>query len=195
MTISRPSSSRPCEAWVTSWACRMTSAQAGKPPLSRKARIMLHVELAFIVCLLVLRLVIENSIEQHFTAQDAMDLQAVVESVEQTLLRYGSQSQESSTALAQTLPLQPGLAFEVRGVNGDLLHSSSRANLAPLLGIGAPVARITPGEPAHPGGIRACLSRRDGPRYRPTGRLCLWPRRSTWSSTTSSWSDCGARSG
>lgn len=122
----------------------MKNPLADKPPPSMKARVMLHVGLAFIACLLVLRMVIEHSIEQHFTEQDAMDLQAVVDSVEQTLLRYGGQSRESSTALAQTVPLQPGLAFEVRGMNGEVLHPSSRADLAPLLRMGAPVDRITP---------------------------------------------------
>jgi two-component system, OmpR family, heavy metal sensor histidine kinase CusS len=122
----------------------MTSHLADKPPLSLKARVMLLVGLAFIVCLLLLRIVIDRSVEQHFKEQDAMDLQAAVDSVQQTLLRYGSQTQQYSEALAQTVPLHPGLAFEVREMDGDLLYRGSTANLEPLFATASPVARITP---------------------------------------------------
>ena len=122
----------------------MASPQADKRPLSLKARVMSLVGLTFIISLLLLRMVIEYSIEQHFKEQDAMDLQAVADSVRQVLLRYDSQSQRASEALAETVPLRPGLTFEVRDMDGELLHSASNAALAPLAGIASPVARITP---------------------------------------------------
>jgi two-component system, OmpR family, heavy metal sensor histidine kinase CusS len=122
----------------------MASLPAEKPPLSLKARVMSLVGLTIIICLLLLRMVIEYSIEQHFKEQDAMDLQAVVDSIQQVLVRYDSQRQRASEALAGTVPLRAGLTFEVRELDGELLYPASNAALEPLLEIASPVTRITP---------------------------------------------------
>ena len=52
-----------------------------KAPLSLANRVMLFVAAAVLLCALLLASMLQNSIEQHFSEQDAGELQAVAHSV------------------------------------------------------------------------------------------------------------------
>lgn len=104
---------------------------------------MLYTAVAIVICLILMRSVIERSIHIHFMEQDAKDLVAVATAVEQVLLRHGDSTDQLATTLVHTVPLPQGVRYQVLDQRNRILYSEPEADSAPLLLQPVPTPEIT----------------------------------------------------
>lgn len=114
-----------------------------RQPVSLALRMMLCVAVAVVICLVLMRAVIERSIHIHFMEQDAKDLRAVATAVEQVLQLYGNRADELQTALVQAVTLPNGASFQVLNQQGLLLYAVPEAERGPDLQHLTPAVEIT----------------------------------------------------
>lgn len=114
-----------------------------RQPISLALRMMLYVAAAIVICLILMRSVIERSIHIHFMEQDAKDLVAVATAVEQVLLRDGDAADQLATVLAHAIPLPQGVRYQVLDERNRVLYSEPEADSAPLLLKPVPAREIT----------------------------------------------------
>jgi two-component system, OmpR family, heavy metal sensor histidine kinase CusS len=95
--------------------------------VSLSLRMMICVTLAIILCLLLMRAIVERSIDFHFMEQDANDLQAVATTIEQVILRYKDEADQLQAALNQAVPLPHGTRYAVSDPQGHVLYAGPDA--------------------------------------------------------------------
>lgn len=113
-------------------------------PGSLTLRLMACVALAIILCLLLIRAVVERSIHLHFMEQDAKDLRALTTTIEQTLKRYGDEADDLQAVLNQTVSSRPGLSYAISDLQGRVLYSAPGPDTESLLRRLTSVRAMTP---------------------------------------------------
>ncbi|MFU8821040.1 MAG: heavy metal sensor histidine kinase [Gammaproteobacteria bacterium] len=93
-------------------------------PASLALRMMVWVAVTIVICLVLIRAVVERSIDFHFMEQDAKDLRAMATAIEQVLMRHGDEADLLQAALSQTIPLQQGASYLVLDQDGRILYTA-----------------------------------------------------------------------
>lgn len=113
-------------------------------PLSLANRVLLFVAAAVLLCAMLLASLLQNSIEQHFSEQDAGELQAVAHSVLQALADDQQASAKEQVYLHQVLTGHHQSYYLVLDDKARPAFSADGADLTPLLQLTQPVSHITP---------------------------------------------------
>jgi two-component system, OmpR family, heavy metal sensor histidine kinase CusS len=104
---------------------------------------MICVAVAIVICLVLIRAVVERSIHFHFMEQDARDVGAVAAAIEQVLLSYGTETDQLQAALMHTVSLPHGASFQVLDQQGRILYTAPETGSEPPALRLAPVEEIT----------------------------------------------------
>ncbi|HCU65899.1 MAG TPA: two-component sensor histidine kinase [Rheinheimera sp.] len=115
-----------------------------RAPLSLANRVMLFVAVAVLLCALLLASMLQNSIEQHFSEQDAGELQAVAHSVLHALEDDQLSPQNYQAHLHQVLTGHHQSYYLVLDSSAQPALSADGADLTPLLKLTTPVRQIRP---------------------------------------------------
>ncbi|MCT6701040.1 heavy metal sensor histidine kinase [Rheinheimera sp. 4Y26] len=115
-----------------------------RAPLSLANRVMLFVAVAVLLCALLLASMLQNSIEQHFSEQDAGELQAVAHSVLHALEDDQLSPQNYQAHLHQVLTGHHQSYYLVLDSSAQPALSADGADLTPLLKLTEPVQQIRP---------------------------------------------------
>lgn len=122
----------------------MNQATTRGRPGSLTLRMMVCVTLAIVLCLLLIRAVVERSIHFHFMEQDTKDLQALKTSIEQVLRRYGDEPDNLQSLLNQAVSSRQGQSYAISDGRGHVLYSAPGPETEPLLQRLASVPEIMP---------------------------------------------------
>lgn len=112
---------------------------------SLTARVILFVGAATIACFIMLGVVVQSSIQQHFAEQDAGELAVVADSVRNILQQSGGNSPEFlRAALDGAVMGHHGVFFLVTNQRGQTVYESSGADLATATTVVSPAEHIDP---------------------------------------------------
>jgi len=115
-------------------------------PLSMATRVLLFVALAVLLCAALLATMLQNSIEAHFSEQDAGELQAVAHSVLHTLQDPTLGPQQHHASLHQVLTGHHQTYYLVLDATEKPALSADGADLTPLFNLTRAVEQITPAD-------------------------------------------------
>lgn len=111
-------------------------------PMSLTARVMLFVALATSLCLFIVGMVVQTSIEHHFAEQDAEELQVVADAVQAVLQRTNPEQVPLASALSMAVSGHHGVYFQVTDKDGRTLYATPGADLSAAPALVTPVGRI-----------------------------------------------------
>lgn len=99
-------------------------------PNSLAFRTTILVGLAVLLCLMIMRAIVIQSIEQHFTEQDADELNEVFLAVDTKLKEAALSNTSPTTNLFEAVSGHHGVYYHVENSNGETLFSSKKADFS-----------------------------------------------------------------
>lgn len=114
-------------------------------PLALASRVMLYVAPALAMCLVMIAVLASASIERHFEAQDAEELQVVADSVQRVLGAHVRDSDALIRGLSHAVSGHHGIYFSVARTGGGMFYSNGGPDMTPLLHNAKPASSVDVG--------------------------------------------------